>query len=84
MEAHNHGGGNGTDAKRIDFCVEQVLDCVPAHGPSEAGEVDHDDGSSGGVSGSWAILHASNWLACDGEEEGDVQHGECLEADTEG
>lgn len=47
MERHGETATQGTQAQRVDLGVDEVLDAVPAEGPSEAGNVDEEDGALG-------------------------------------
>ena len=83
METHDHGAGDGADAERVDLGVEEVLDAVPAHGPAEAGQVDHHDGAGGGVLVRGGVFLAFAESGDGGQESGDVGHGEELEPDAD-
>lgn len=86
MEAHDHGGGDGTDAEGVDFSVEKVLHGVPAHCPTETTEVNHDDCGGGCLLLARGELFTLLELGNGGKESGDVSHGDGLKtnSDTEG
>lgn len=83
VEGHGERATNGTKAQREDFGVDEILDRVPTHGPTEATEVDASDGCFGGsfLASRLNIALLSDGVV-DGEEDGHVQHGDELQTDT--
>jgi hypothetical protein len=84
VHGHGDGGADGTDAEREELGGEEVLTGVPAQCPADSGEVDHGDGTRGslrlGRRGDVVFVLRDG---DDVEEDGDVEHGKCLQDNTD-
>ena len=82
VETHDHARGDGADAQGVDLGVEQVLHAIPAHGPAETRQIDHDDGACAGMFLRFGEFFAFLELGHGGQEGCNVAHGQRLQTDA--
>lgn len=82
MHSHGNTSTNRSQSQWIDLTVDQILDAVPTHRPSETAEVDHHDGACGSTLLRRCLILGVVDVRVDDEENGHVEHGNELERDT--
>lgn len=82
MHSHRNTATNRSQSQWVDLTIDQILDGVPTHRPSETTEVDHDDGASGSTLLRRRLVLGVVDVRVDYEEDSHVEHGYELERDT--
>ena len=85
MKRHGETATQRPQSQRVNLRVDEILQRVPAQGPPEAAEVDHDNGAPGGVLLARRLRdRLVGYAGVDEEEDGHVEHGEELDGDSRG